>query len=168
MIVIGVDPGTKESALTVYDPARLRVVSSATEDNDTIIQQLRYLHESYRPDSILAIEQMVSTYRTAVGGETLETIWWAGRFYQDWFATSPNTVHRVPRESVRKHFAIALKANIRHVGDPEIRRAIFDRWGGKERAVGLKKSPGPLFGMKGHEYAALAVAICWSENNLGK
>lgn len=166
MNVLGIDPGTKESAITIYDPAKLRVVSSLTDDNETILNILTE-HVAINPLDVLAIEQMVSTYRTAVGGETLETIWWAGRFYQEWKRISPN-VHRVPREHVRKHFAIALKANIRHVGDPEIRRAIFDRWGGKDRAVGIKKQPGPLFGMKGHEYAALAVAICWSENNLGK
>ena len=164
MRVLGVDPGTKESAYVIYDPARQRVVSALTADNDAFRNHL-HEHVTVNPLDVLAIEQMVSTYRTAVGAETLETVWWAGRFFDVWFRSSPN-VYRVPREQVRKHFAVALQANIRHVGDPEIRRGIFDRWGGKEHAVGSKKNPGPLFGIKGHEFAALAVAITWSETNV--
>jgi hypothetical protein len=30
----------------------------------------------------------------------------------------------------------------------------------KDRAIGKKKSPGPLYGIKGDQWAALAVALC--------
>jgi hypothetical protein len=48
--------------------------------------------------------------------------------------------------------------------DANIRQALIDRFGGsKEAAIGTIKRQGPLYGVKGHEFAALAVAVTWIE-----
>ena len=53
--------------------------------------------------------------------------------------------------------------------DPNIRQALLDRFGpGREKALGTKKAPGALYGIKGDEWAALAVAITWWDQQIDK
>jgi hypothetical protein len=47
--------------------------------------------------------------------------------------------------------------------DANIRQAILDRFGGKEKAIGKKANPGPLYGVKSHLWSALAVALYISD-----
>ena len=47
--------------------------------------------------------------------------------------------------------------------DANIRQAIIDRYGGKAEAIGTVKKQGPLYGVKSHAWAALAVAITATE-----
>ena len=51
--------------------------------------------------------------------------------------------------------------------DRNVRLAIEDRRGGRRAAVGLKKSQGPLYGIKAHEWSALAIAITWFDKHVG-
>src|SRR5258707_8466005 len=92
----------------------------------------------------------------AVGQETFTTVWWAGRFHEAW----PNAQrYQLPRRPVKLHLCNSMRAT-----DANIRAALIDRFGGSE-AIGLKRSPGPLYGLKGHEFAALAIAITWLETH---
>ena len=50
-----------------------------------------------------------------------------------------------------------------HALSMNIRQALIDRFGGKEKAIGLKKTPGPLYGISSHAWAALALAITYSD-----
>jgi hypothetical protein len=43
--------------------------------------------------------------------------------------------------------------------DPNVRQALLDKIG----PVGTKKNPGPLYGVSGHGWSALAVAVYASE-----
>jgi hypothetical protein len=53
------------------------------------------------------------------------------------------------------HLCEFVRAN-----DANIRAALIDRFGpGKDKAVGRKATPGPLFGLKGDEWSALAIAL---------
>jgi len=48
----------------------------------------------------------------------------------------------------------------RRAKDANIRQALIDRYGpGKALAVGLKATPGPLYGLTGDCWSALAVAV---------
>ena len=59
------------------------------------------------------------------------------------------------RKDVKLHLCGSPRAK-----DSNIRQALIDRFGpGKEKAIGLKKTPGPLYGVKSHVWAALAVAV---------
>ncbi|MBV8782506.1 MAG: hypothetical protein JO353_14005, partial [Phycisphaerae bacterium] len=51
--------------------------------------------------------------------------------------------------------------------DGNIRQALIDRFGPtKERAIGKKKSPGPLYGMSGDCWSALAVAVTYADQRI--
>jgi hypothetical protein len=48
--------------------------------------------------------------------------------------------------------------------DATIRQALLDRYGpGREKAVGTKANPGPLYGIKADLWQALALAVTYSD-----
>lgn len=144
MNILAVDPGTTQSAIVQYSPDR--VGNGGTPSNTTVMQTLIDETQS----DLLAIE-MVASYGMPVGAEVFETCVWIGRFIQAWY---PRRVRIVYRKDVKMTLCGSMKAN-----DANIRQAIIDLYGGKEIAIGKKKSPGSLYGMKGDQWAALAVAI---------
>ena len=89
----------------------------------------------------------------AVGAEVLETVFWSGRFAE---AVDPTPVQRLGRKAVK----VALCGDAR-AKDPNVRQALIDRYGGKERAIGTKAVPGPLHGVAKDVWAALAVGVAW-------
>ena len=60
----------------------------------------------------------------------------------------------MPRRRVKLELCNSVRAN-----DASIRQAVIDIYGGKDRAVGRKATPGPLYGVSGDVWAALAVGI---------
>ena len=105
------------------------------------------------PD-VVVIEK-IESYGMAVGAEVFDTVWWAGRFAE---AASRVPVVMLPRRAVK----LALCGDSR-AKDANIRQALIDRYGGKERAIGTKATPGPLHGIAKDVWAALAVGIAWLE-----
>lgn len=156
MEVWGLDPGYEESALVVFDGDT--VLRHDIQPNAVIRSWLRAeadlaIRAGRLTQTYLAIERLESM-GMAVGKEVFETVDWAGRFREAWF---PCRVARITRHEVKLHLCGA-----RNVKDTNVRQAIIDRFGvTKERAIGTKKAPGPLHGLVGHEYAALAVALTW-------
>jgi hypothetical protein len=61
---------------------------------------------------------------------------------------------RVKRIEVKSHICHSAKAN-----DANIRQALIDRYNGKDAAIGKKAKPGPLYGVSGDMWAALAVGL---------
>jgi hypothetical protein len=149
MIVYGLDPGTTESALVIYDDTLTRVISSRTEENAAILEALGWAAPG--DDDILVIEK-IESMGMAVGASTFETVFWSGRFAQAW---PGKRWDRVSRRDVKMHLCGSARAK-----DKNVRQALMDVFGGDD-AKGTKKSPGPLHGVSGHEFAALAVAITW-------
>ena len=166
MRILGIDPGTKDSAVILYDSEFGKVQDPAILPNGDICQWM--VEERPHPNiDCLAIEQ-VACYGMAIGKETMETLCWIGRFVQAWAAE----YCRIPRktrwgpggdtwgeEGVWDGVCMALCKNNR-ARDKNIRQALIDRFGpGKAAAIGTKKSPGPLYGLKSHLWPALAVAV---------
>jgi hypothetical protein len=112
---------------------------------------------SLRPTELLqptvAAVEMVASYGMAVGAEVFNTCVWIGRF---WAAMEPrfSTVLLVPRLKVKQHLCHDSRAK-----DANIRQALLDKYGGKEKAIGKKAAPGPLYDIKSHLWAALALAV---------
>jgi len=50
--------------------------------------------------------------------------------------------------------------------DMHIRQALIDMYGGKDAAIGKKATPGPLYAVKSHAWAALALGITVRETRL--
>ena len=71
-------------------------------------------------------------------------------------------VYRIPRKEVVTALCGSSKAN-----DASVRQALIDRYGGKEKAIGKKKAPGPLYGVTKDVWSALAVAIVWQDRRAG-
>jgi hypothetical protein len=109
----------------------------------------------------MAIE-MVASYGMPVGREVFDTCVWIGRFVQEWshadHKPEPSIVRMIYRKEEKMHLCGSVKAK-----DSTIRAAIIDRYGGKERAIGKKKAPGPLYGIHADVWQALAVAITCAE-----
>jgi len=100
----------------------------------------------------LAIE-MIASYGMPVGSEIFDTCVWIGRFLQA--HARPASVKLVKRHEVKMHLCGSMRAK-----DSHIRQRLIDIYGpGKEAAIGRKSSPGPLYGVKGHAWAALAVGV---------
>jgi len=146
MRLIAIDPGTTQSAYVVMDGAT--VVEHGIVPN---LDMLDVLADAYANLDVehMAYE-MVACYGMAVGREVFETCVWIGRFVQV-FRGEATPIYRTEVKSRLCHSAKAKDANIR--------QALLDLYGGKVAAIGKKKTPGPLYGIHSHEWAALAVAV---------
>lgn len=158
-LVIGIDPGTEQSAYVAFDGERVTMHDMAA--NISLVGMLRGL----RPESVTAIVfEQIENMGMPAGRETFETVFWTGRLFQ--VATSVvgiSKVERLPRRAVKLHLCGSMKAK-----DPNIRQALIDRFGGsKAAAVGVKSQKGPLYGISKHEWAALAVSVTWFDQCTG-
>ncbi len=150
MRIVAIDPGNERSALVNYFGGPI-VGELVLAENEAILQMLPGLRES---SDVLAIE-MVACYGMPVGKEVFETCVWIGRFIDRW----GKLACRVYRKDVKMHLCHSMRAT-----DANIRAALLDRFGpGKQKAVGMKKAPGPLYGIKKDLWSALAVAVYWSD-----
>jgi len=86
-----------------------------------------------------------------------ETCVWIGRFIQAW-----GRGEFVYRKEACVELCGSAKAK-----DPNIRQALIDRWkptgGGKTPQVGTQSKPGPLRGISGDQWSALAIAVTYYE-----
>lgn len=154
MILYAIDPGTIQSALVILDSSTVR--ESSTVLNGALLPKL----ENAPTGAHLVIEQ-IEAMGMPVGHETFETVFWTGRFYEAWRNSNR---FRLPRRPIKLHLCGSMQAK-----DANVRTALLDRFGpGKDLAIGTIKRQGPLYGMKGHEFAALAVGVTWLETRAGQ
>ena len=146
--VIGLDPGPGQSALVIWDDA---VLFSMLCGNGDVLTQLK----SWGSSSVPLVIEKIESYGMAVGVETFETCFWSGRFAE---AYGIEKVARLGRKAIKLHLCQSARAT-----DANIRYALLDRFGGKDKAIGKKASPGPLYDIKSHLWAALAVAITYHD-----
>ena len=144
---IAIDPGTTESGVCVFHGKTL--VDSFVALNGLVKNQIRLVYVTGEP--VHVVVEMIASYGMPVGKETFETCVWIGRFCE-----ACGGAERLFRKDIKLHLCQSLRAK-----DAHIWQAIVDRYGGKESAVGSKKKPGPLYGVKSHARAALAVGLCW-------
>ena len=168
MRILAIDPGYERSAWLVLVDGRPWLLGNSAADvpmyahgispNDELLASLRagglpngFLH---RPE-VVVIEQ-IESFGMAVGREVFQTVFWSGRFAE---AAHPTRAIQLPRRAVKLHLCGSARAK-----DPNIRAALIDRFGpGKEKAVGKKRSPGPLYKISGDVWSALAVAVTYAD-----
>lgn len=154
--ILAIDPGTTESGWVLLDSG-VPIMFGKDENEDVISMVYEAdcfgLHDPSIDGNVnvdtLAIE-MVASYGMAVGAEVFETCVWIGRFTEAW---SP-TPTRVYRKDVKMHLCGQTRAK-----DGNVRQALIDRFGGKDKAIGKKASPGVCYGMAGDVWQALALAV---------
>jgi hypothetical protein len=148
--VLALDPGPTETAYIGYDGCRPTMAGILPNDNVRHLLKnstLMGLHDS------LAIEGIAS-YGMPVGKEVFDTCIWIGRFIEAY--GGEHTL--VYRPDVKLHLCKSARAK-----DANVRQALIDKFGGKAAAIGNKKTPGPLYGIKSHAWSALAVAVTYCE-----
>jgi hypothetical protein len=148
--ILAIDPGYEQSAWVLYDG--YAIGAHAIESNETLLDRFgRFVGVV---DAVV-LEQ-IESFGMAVGREVFETVFWTGRFFEA--ARQVCVPDRLPRKAVKLHLCQSARAT-----DSNIRVALVDRFGGTVQAIGSKKAPGRLYGIKSHEWAALAVAVTYSD-----
>ena len=149
--ILAIDPGTVRSAFVLYSPGQRRILEKGIVPNEELLLNLR---ETVFLRAVVVVIERVMSYGMPIGVETIETIHWAGRFAE---AVYPVPIYRVPRMAVRLAICGSPRAK-----DPNVRQALLDRFGG-DAAIGRKKTPGPLYGIRADLWAALGVAVTWAD-----
>ena len=194
--ILAIDPGTTKSGYVGYkieaggDPDRMpvgEIVESGIGSNYYVKRRIgegMWKHENEEEGSgydYLAIEWL-SCFGMKVGATVFDTCRWVGRFMEAW-AHNEERLILVPRMVIKRHLCNSHRAK-----DPQIRRALIERYGGEETAIGGKKCkvcrgagkrgrgkarcdcvvcggsgwefpPGPLKPIAGHMWSALGVAV---------
>ena len=154
--VLGIDQGTYQSAWVLWNGQT--VLGHGIEPNFILIDRLRNWPMPY-PD--FAIEELVSYGPKTASHELLDAAYIGGVFVGTW----PGILHitRMRRVDIKKH----LCGTIAGVNDAVLRGELIHRFGGKEKAVGKKATPGPFYGIKSHTWQALALAVAvWDQVTL--
>ena len=174
--LLAIDPGSVQSAwvrvnlppgegppLTWLDldgqPRQVREFNITA--NETVADIVRRFNPLCSDDDRRVIIEDVKLYGVGpsspvVGESVIETAKWIGEFRRCY---RPAGVVLLDRRTIKR--AVCGKANAK---DKHVRQALIDLYGGSKRAaVGLKASPGPLYGWKSHLWSALAVAVAYQE-----
>lgn len=153
--ILAIDPGPTESGYCVVDVEPFHFCYARQIANG----ELRDLLGT--PDRMADVRHVViegvESYGMAVGREVFETVFWSGRFFErvlGFTLVNPAVVYR-------KQIKVTVCSDTR-ANDGNIRTRLLDVFGGKT-AKGTKKTPGPLFGLAGHGWAALALALTYRE-----
>lgn len=147
MRIIAIDPGTTHSGYIEIDGNGRIIHTDKEVPNAEVLETMRCLPAGVR----VAIEMMsFQGPSRMVGAETFETCVWIGRFEE---AAHPCKTALVTRSAVLK--ALAAK------NDSQVAFALRELYGGQKTAVGTKKAPGPLYGVSGHAWQALAVGVVY-------
>jgi len=154
MNILAIDPGTEESAILNYKDGK---ISDAAMWPNILLLELLGDHDMQPrtgpADPELCIEN-VASYGMAVGREVFETVFWIGRFYQQWKIATGRDPRLIYRRDIKLHLCGSARAK-----DKNIRQALLDKVGPQ----GTKKAPGPTYGIGKHLWSALAIAVYAAE-----
>jgi hypothetical protein len=151
-VIVAIDPGPTESAFVGYWPGRRMVMEAGKVLNTQLLMMLRDWSADEGAPTLVV--EMIASYGMPVGAEVFETCVWIGRFLQTWTGPS-ETLYRT---AIKHHVCGSTRAK-----DGNVRQALIDAFGGKEKAIGKKASPGPLYAIKGDMWSALAVAVTYAD-----
>ena len=190
--IVAIDPGSEESGVVVLDPAISEpVVFAAKMPNDEARASLvsRILHPAEPPAVSLAGPHVLVVETMQPRGQPMyrqgmAALVWVGRFVECW----GGEFGYLTRDAVKAHLIPRAFGNTK---DSHVRAALVERFGGTDVALerqrtcprckgkghvarsiddcsechGLGKvgADGPLRGVKADAWAALAVAVAWSD-----
>jgi len=149
--MIAIDPGPENSAYVVMCSGE--IAAFGLVPTLELIDMLKNGHPGN-----LAVIEMIASYGMPVGAEVFDTCVMIGRMIE-----AVHCNHElIYRKDIKKHLCDRSTG----VSDAHIRQRLIDIYGpGKDKAIGKKASPGPLYGVKKDIWAALAVAVTWTEKS---
>lgn len=137
MVVLGIDPGPKESAVAYFNG---KTVHTDMYLNETLVSMLS---AGIQPAEHYACE-MVQPMGFVVGKEVFETVWWIGRYYEAlWAMGTGKTMALIYRSTIKAAIVGTVRSK-----DKDVRAALIQRLG-KEATKDVVT----------HQWAALAVAV---------
>lgn len=146
MNILAIDPGCHDSAWILFEAKTENVLHYGFEPNEIILESI--VKDKLGSD-LMAIESIEGFGMTA-GQELFDTCFWSGRFCQAYGVK----FQRIGRKAIKLHLCGVTSAK-----DKDIRESLIYRYG----APGVKKAPGRLYGISGHCWSALAVAVFASD-----
>jgi hypothetical protein len=163
MRIYAIDPGYQRSAMVCLDDTlilggcALPVCGTWLEENEAILALLNGERKVIPPWNCALVIEQIESFGMPVGREVFETVFWAGRFVGAWQERKGDRWALLPRRAVKLALCGSMKAT-----DATIRQALIDRYGpSKEKAIGRKASPGPLYGLKADLWSALALGVTY-------
>jgi hypothetical protein len=154
--ILALDPGTHRTAYVLWSD---RILGHGIEQNENLVAMLAGdcrgrlvspLLTSGSTQRPLLVVEMIEGRGMPVGHEVFETCRWIGRFVQAWL---PGEHTYIFRRHVKLHLCGSVRAK-----DSNIRQALLDAVGPQ----GTKKDPGPTYGIRADEWAALGVAVTYA------
>ena len=153
--VLAIDPGNEQSGWAFMEG--MTVLGAGVDPNAVLVASL--IQKRWGVDRVAC--EWIQSYGMTVGKEVFHTCRWVGRFEQAVDGWRPFRL--VYRRAVKLHLCNDTRAK-----DKNIRQAILDMYpatgGGKTPQVGTKASPGPLYGISSHMWAAVGLAL--TEQNI--
>lgn len=158
MIVLALDPGSEKTAYVFYDTEKKEVGGVGHLINDYVLNMMCSCDRMKLCDALVC--EFIQSQGMVVGKTVFETCYWIGRFWQAY-----GDMKRIYRSDEKMHLCGSMRAK-----DSNIRQALIDKFpatgDGKCPQVGTKKKPGPLYGISGDMWSALAVAVTYAETKL--
>jgi hypothetical protein len=163
MIILAIDPGPKESGYLIFDSAFYhlenkigpKIIEFGKIPNDHIFTLI--FNKKTLKFNFLVIEGIVN-YGTPVGKDTVNTIFWYGRFYQ--FALEHNIL---PKENIyivsRQEIKMQHCKKTAGITDSNINFMLREKYG----QPGTQKAKGPTYGIYNDVWSALAIATYFYE-----
>jgi len=143
-LTIGIDPGPENSDAVILNSEGL-VVEKVSCPNGEMYARV----DNWRQQGERVVVEDFVPYGARLSYESMDTIKFIGALY--W----AHGCEVLDRKTIKVQLCGVTSAK-----DADVRDALIHEYGGsKERAIGKKKTPGPLYGITGHLWAALAVAV---------
>jgi hypothetical protein len=155
---LAIDPGPKHTGWMVLSEG---MPSRFGKDDNAVVRRWCEEAQTWGVDAVVV--EMFACYGMPIGAESIQTILWIGRFYETLLRCNipEPDIKLVTRMEIKLHHCHNARAN-----DATVRQALIDRYGpGKEKAVGVKSAPGPLYRVRADVWSALALATWWWDRN---
>lgn len=150
-VIMAIDPGDTESAYCFLVDGE--IADKGKVQNETLLLMLEIKESVEMGGAVISEAELViewiQGYGMTVGQSVFETCRWVGKFEHAW----GRPVTLMGRKEVKSHLCNTTKA-----GDPHVREALIDRFGGQ---WGRAKQKGVLLGFTKDMWAALAVVVTY-------
>lgn len=162
MLILAIDPGPEKSSWVLWGAESEAVFRGADQvDNGSLRAEMKnyYAFNSRQTEEEVRTYQLVIERPVVLGGKAptaalLETSRQAGIFEGAW----PGDVDTITFQRVRSQIARGA------CKESAVREAIISRFapsGFGPQGKGTKANPGPFYGVTGHMWSAVAVAVAW-------